>query len=85
MDEIKKVIDEWDPINLLPYAPNDEYSPEIAEIENLLCLCDNAAELSSGIYKVFVKSFGKDVFNRPESECCQIAERLLSGRTKSTP
>lgn len=26
---IKEVIDEWDPINLLSHAPDDEYEPEI--------------------------------------------------------
>lgn len=85
MDDVKKVIDDWDPIDLLPYAPNDEYSSEIAEIENMLRLCNNAVELSSGIYKVFLKAFGEDVFKRPEYECYQIAERLLSGRTKAMP
>lgn len=78
MADIKKVIDDWDPIDLLPYAPNDEYSLEIAEIENLLSSCDNAAELSSGIHKVFLKSFGCEVFKCSEYECYKIAEKLLS-------
>lgn len=29
---IKEVIDNWDPINLLPHAPDDEYDPEIKAI-----------------------------------------------------
>jgi hypothetical protein len=29
---VKRVIDEWDPVDLLSHAPPDEYDPEIREI-----------------------------------------------------
>ena len=31
IDFVKAIIDEWDPVDLLSYAPKDEYDPEIVE------------------------------------------------------
>lgn len=61
---IKKIIDCWDPIDLLIHAPSDEYHSEILEIENLLDSSKDIFDLTEGIYQVFVKSFGEDVFAR---------------------
>lgn len=29
MNIVKEIIDKWDPIDLLPFAPSDEYEAEI--------------------------------------------------------
>ena len=75
---IKKIIDEWDPIDLLSHAPDDEYHSEIEAVRYLLHMTDDSAELADGIFNVFVESFGKDVFNKSKEECERIAQILLS-------
>ena len=78
MDFVKKVIDEWDPIDLLSHAPDDEYHSEIEEIRYLLQMTDDSAELAEGIFNVFIESFGKDTFKKSKGECERIAQILLS-------
>lgn len=78
MNFVKSVIDDWDPIDLLFHAPDDEYHSEVEEIQHLLRVTDDSAELAEGIFKVFVESFGKEIFNKSEDECKQIAQILLS-------
>ena len=77
MDFVKSIIDNWDPIGLLFYAPNDEYHSEICEIQHLLKSTDNYLELAEGIYNVFVESFGKEIFVQSKEECELIAKTLL--------
>ena len=77
MSFVKRVIDEWDPIDLLSHAPDDEYHSEIEEIQHLLSITDDSTELAEGIFNVFVKSFGKDTFNKNKEECTLIAKKLL--------
>lgn len=78
MNFVKSVIDEWDPIDLFPWAPDDEYHSEIEEIQHLLRITDNPDELAEGIYEVFVESFGQRTFNKSREECKQIAKILFS-------
>ena len=78
MDFVKRIIDEWDPIDLLFHAPDDEYHSEIEEIGYLLHMTDDSVELAEGIFNVFVESFGKDTFNKSKEECEHIAQILLS-------
>ncbi|MDE7208240.1 MAG: YugE family protein [Lachnospiraceae bacterium] len=75
---IKNIIDNWDPIDLFPGAPDDEYWTENEEIEKLLEFTDSPIKLSEGIYEVFVKSFGEDTFKKSKSECERIAQMILS-------
>ena len=65
------------PIGLHSCAPDDEYIPEIEEIQNLLCRTKNLDELAEGIFAVFMESFGEESFNKSKMECRQIAQRLL--------
>ena len=78
MDFVKRIIDEWDPIDLLSHAPDDEYHSEIEEIGYLLHMTDDSVELAEGIFNVFVESFGNDTFNKSKEECEHIAQILLS-------
>ena len=63
MDFVKRIIDEWDPIDLLSHAPDDEFHSEIDEIGYLVRMIDDSVVLAEGIFNVFVESFGKDTFN----------------------
>lgn len=78
MELVKRIINEWDPIDLLSHAPKDEYLSEIVEIQNLLKKTDNLGELADGIWKIFVNSFSEEIFNKNKEECIQIARALLS-------
>ena len=81
MNFVKKIIDDWDPIDLLFHAPKDEYHSEIEEIQYLLSATDDSAELAEGIFNVFLESFGKEIFNKSKEECKQIAQTLLSRKS----
>ncbi|EYE87193.1 hypothetical protein Q428_14670 [Fervidicella metallireducens AeB] len=74
---IKKIIDKWDPIDLLSHAPDDEYHSEISEIGELLKTSSNDLELiADGIYTVFSKSF-RGEFSKTKDECKEIAKLIL--------
>jgi len=65
--EIEKIINAWDPAELFPLAPQDEYNKEIAEI--LDYLEQNHKNLSSekfgeAIKRIFIDSLGEDMFFR---------------------
>jgi len=78
MSIVKTIIDDWDPINLLSHAPDDEYHSEIREIECLLNSTKDYRELAEGIYNIFLKSFGEITFQKTVSECAEIAKIMLS-------
>jgi len=82
MSYVKAIIDKWDPIDLLAFAPKDEYHMEIERIEQLLGRTEDVLVLSEGIHKIFVDSFGDVTFQKSLSECTQIAEMLLSQKPR---
>lgn len=57
---VKEAIDEWDPIQLLHDAPDDEYEPEIRDIENQLPAVTSPDDLALVIHHVFNRWFGDD-------------------------
>jgi len=80
-NKIEKIINDWDPINLFPYSPPDEYRTEIEKIYNSCDkVCDKEA-LGRLIYKVFVDEFGDDVFKFNVNKCVEIAGLILSEDT----
>ncbi|MFZ5596787.1 MAG: DUF1871 family protein [Bacillota bacterium] len=74
---ITKIINEWDPVDLLSHAPSDEYEVEIKYVANLLKETSNASELAKGILEIFCRRFGEDVFTKDYEECLKIANKLL--------
>ncbi len=81
MDFVKAIIDEWDPVDLLAYAPKDEYDPEIQAIAQLLTQTLNVEKLAEEIYHIFSESFGQDTFTRSLAECRKIAERIVTEKS----
>ena len=77
VEYVKDIINAWDPIALLPLAPDNEYHSEIAEIQRMLSETDVVDELAEGILKLFIKSFGEKIFSKDKAECEQIARMLL--------
>jgi hypothetical protein len=78
LNTIKDIIDAWDPIGLLPYAPSDEYNPEIEEIEKLFQTTTDVEELGNGIYSTFIKWFDEDCFCKSRNECMDIAQQIVT-------
>lgn len=56
---VKVAIDEWDPVNLLSHAPNDEYDIESELIAKKLFNNISSLEIAEIISSVFSKSFGE--------------------------
>lgn len=76
-NSIKRILDEWDPIDLLNIAPNDECDCEITQvleyITNNLIDCDT---LAFQIHKIYSEAFG-NVFNKSVDECKVIAKTII--------
>lgn len=71
---IKKTIDEWDPISLLEMGcPEDEYDPEIREIERLSYHAKSVDELALGIRQVLIKWFDEYL---PIEKCYPVALKI---------
>lgn len=72
---IKKRINEWDPVNLLSFSPEDEYDIEIQEIYDLF----EAEETKLGlvIYTVFKNYFGVS-FTKDKKDCFCVAKKILN-------
>jgi len=75
---IKAIINEWDPVDILFHAPDDEYLYEVEEIKCLLKSTKSHSELTQGIQNVFVKSRGNNFIKNTRSECARIAQKILS-------
>lgn len=75
--KIKPIIDNWDPIDLLPYSPNDEYDDEICQIANRI-YGKSADEIAQIIFNVFSISFDYGSFQKSLDECRTIALKILS-------
>ena len=73
-ENIKNIIDKWDPINLLDFAPDDEYDEECMRI--LMNYCPNSAELGRIIFSIFSERF-EDAFVDSETKCIMIADEIL--------
>ncbi|EUJ50998.1 DUF1871 family protein [Listeria rocourtiae] len=55
-NKVKHIIDEWDPIEVLPFAPSDEYESEINQIVRFLSGHEATDfELANKIKKNFYK------------------------------
>lgn len=75
---IKKIINEWDPVNLFPAAPENEYSVEISKICKIIGQNKNISEieLANHIKKIFVDSFGTCIFKAQEKDCLMITNSI---------
>lgn len=77
---IKKIINEWDPIEFFPMAPEDEYSNEILKIEKYLADNGNidVQTLAVAIDNIFASSFGRDVYLADMNDCVEVAKKILN-------
>ena len=78
MDEIifqivKKNVDLWNPENLLPYAPENEYDIESGQIVKKIKTNHSVEELAEIAAQVFSESFGE---NYDMKRCKRVAEAI---------
>lgn len=71
---VKKHIDEWDPIDLLAFCPNDEYDGESRMIVDSFRKENDLGKL---IYNIFRESFGESTFRKSLEECNQVAQKIM--------
>ncbi|MHA2614116.1 DUF1871 family protein, partial [Listeria monocytogenes] len=62
-EKVEKIINDWDPIELFPLAPKDEYSQEINKIISIVQENPNIDMnvLGKGIRKILIDSFGENL------------------------
>ncbi|MBP1048414.1 DUF1871 family protein [Enterococcus sp. BWM-S5] len=74
--EIEEIINGWDPMNLLPLAPDDEYSFEIKKIIDVLEKQPdiNESELDAAISQIFNQAFDVSYFHAEDEH---IAKQIL--------
>ncbi|WP_026892176.1 DUF1871 family protein [Lacrimispora aerotolerans] len=76
-EKVAKIINDWDPIDLFPYSPKDEYEMEIDLISKLLDESTDLEHIANCISTVFTSRFGDDVFTKKYNECFNIAKKIL--------
>lgn len=75
---VKEIIDEWDPVNLFPYAPKDEYKDEIYAVTELVKQNKNRIEIAEGIQKIFIDWVGEKIFSHERcNESFIVAKKIL--------
>lgn len=79
MEKITEIINDWDPIGLFPMAPKDEYVNEIKKIYEYVYSNQNLQTKALGeeINKIFLKTFGADIYDENLEQCILVAERIL--------
>lgn len=77
LQKVEEVINEWDPINLLPLFPPDEYKKEIFMIANFIEQSKDVDKIAEYIFNLFTENFGNNVFNKGTDECKKIASLLV--------
>lgn len=80
-DRVSKIINKWDPVNLFPMAPEDEYSWEVNEIIKVLegKVGIGVNELGDEINRIFIHSFSEAIFTRTINQCREVAGKILVG------
>ena len=85
-NDIKKIINSWDPLDLLDIAPEDEYETEIREIRDITIETKNIDEeiLTYAIKGIFENSFS-DEYRFDNFVVRKITEKILKVREKYIP
>lgn len=84
MERITQIINDWDPIGFFPMAPKDEYINEIKRINEFVCSHHNLQiqSLAQAINKIFMETFGTDVYDEDLEQCAVVAKQILNVEIK---
>lgn len=85
IEKLTQIINEWDPIGIISFTPENEYETEIKEIEKFLEVCnkDDITSLAEKIMIIFSQSFGSNIFTKQLQECKVIAQKIFNVYTNS--
>ncbi|HCC07745.1 MAG TPA: DUF1871 domain-containing protein [Clostridiales bacterium] len=78
MNNVKLIINEWDPIGVISYAPENTYEQEINIVCKYLEDVNSTEQLAEKIYEIFVRQFGTNIFNKKSEECLGVASKIMS-------
>lgn len=69
-EKVEKIINDWDPVDLFPLAPKNEYSQEINKIISIVKENPNIdiSGLAKVIRKFFIDSFGENLLFKNNEE-----------------
>lgn len=72
--KIKKIIDTWDPYDLMTFAPEDEYNGEVKEIEEYI---KNHKEINLESIKELINTiFDFDIMNNNKKDIDKVAREI---------
>ncbi len=74
---VKQCVDEWNPYQLLPEAPNDEFDRESRAVASKLELSHSTKEIAKIVSTVFCSAFESKSF--PQEHCMEVAEKIMQG------
>ncbi len=81
MDKISKIINEWDPMNLMNHAPDDEYCFEISMIKESMKNIQNEQEFAKKIQEIFISQCGEN-YDFSIDKCTLVARKILKTNKK---
>lgn len=77
-NKIKKIIDEWDPIELLMiHCPSDEYDEISFELTQKIADDSSVEFIANAIFELFVQAYSVPTFNKTIDECKRIAQKIV--------
>lgn len=71
---IEKIINNWDPYSVFPFAPKDEYQDEISEIKNHIKSNQSLDDLTKYLERIFDVDI---IFEDEKKEFSKIAKKIL--------
>lgn len=71
---IEKIINNWDPYSVFPFAPKDEYQDEISKIKNHIKINQSLDALTKYLEHIFDVDI---IFEDEKKEFFKIAKKIL--------
>lgn len=78
--KVEKVINEWDPLELFPFAPADEYKREIQKIILVIEKDKNILpdSLAARIKDIFINAFDETIISVSDEKYIELAHSILA-------
>lgn len=75
-ESLKKIVNEYDPVQLLDSASDNEYDSEVRKIVSLLSEDDDINSIADKVHKIFVDSFDEKLAGDKDTYLA-IAKKIL--------
>ena len=73
-DDIKKIIDKWDPVGVLRFS-SDEYCDNVDEIIDKISISSEVTSIAKVINRTFKKRYGPE-YEKNFMDCIDIANQI---------